>query len=267
MRYVSCKLLGTSLGHKPVAVAVMRLGLRSELCEIGQRLSSERLKEHFREPLSRQSDLRRFGGLCIELFTLAPGLFVQILSDQLNRYFIKTTERTMGSLSNKATDLVDLIDSPSEPDRYPFQLRTVSTEEVLKEISLLRPDCSTGIDQIPVKYVKQVGDFLTGPLAHIINVCSSNSQFPRIWKTARISPDPKVDNPKQNADYRPVSILPVLSKVSERLVLKQLVHSIDEQFLLLPSISGFRKGQSTTTVHHNWFARYSGRSYSGLEEG
>ena len=172
---------------------------------------------------------------------------MQILSDQLNRYFIKTTERTMGSLSNKATDLVDLIDSPSEPDRYPFQLRTVSTEEVLKEISLLRPDCSTGIDQIPVKYVKQVGDFLTGPLAHIINVCTSNSQFPRIWKTARISPDPKVDNPKQNADYRPVSILPVLSKVSERLVLKQLVHSIDEQFLLLPSISGFRKGQSTTT--------------------
>ena len=117
----------------------------------------------------------------------------------------------MGTLADKATDQVDLID----------------TEEVLKEISLLRSDCSTSIDQIPVKYVKQVGDFLTGPLAHIINVCISNSQFPHIWKTARISP--------------------VLSKVFERLVLKQLVHSIDEQSLLLPSISGFRKGQSTTT--------------------
>ena len=153
----------------------------------------------------------------------------------------------MGTLSDKATDVVDLIDSPSEHDRYPFHLRTVSTEEVLKEISLLRPDCSTGIDQIPVKYVKQVGDFPTGPLAHIINVCISNSQFPRIWKTASISPVPKVDNPKQNADYRPVSIPPALSKVFERLVLKQLVHSIDEQSLLFPSISSFRKGQSTTT--------------------
>ena len=85
--------------------------------------------------------------------------------------------------------------------------------EVLKEISLLRSDCSTGVDQIPVKYVKQVGDFPTGPLAHIINVCISNSQFPRIWKTARISPVPEVDNPKQDADYRPVSILFALSKV------------------------------------------------------
>ena len=81
---------------------------------------------------------------------------------------------------------MDLTDLPPEPDRYPFQPRTVSTGEVLKEISLLRWDYSTGVDQIPVKYVKQVGDFLTGPLAHIINVCISNSQFLRIWKTARI---------------------------------------------------------------------------------
>ena len=124
---------------------------------------------------------------------------------------------------------MDLTDPPTEPDLYPFQLRTVSTGEVLKEISLLRSNCSTGVDQTPVKYVKQFGDFLTGRLAHIINLCISNSQFPRIWKTACISTVRKVDNPKQNADYRPVSILLALSKVFQRLVLKQLVHSIDEQ--------------------------------------
>ena len=61
---------------------------------------------------------------------------------------------------------MDLTDSLPEPDRYPFQLRTISTGKVLKEISLLRSDCSTGVDQVPDKYVKQVGDFLTGPLAH-----------------------------------------------------------------------------------------------------
>ena len=97
-------------------------------------------------------------------------------------------------------------------DLSPLHL-TFVVGEVLKEISLLRSDCSTGVDQIPVKYVKQVGDFPTGPLAHIINVCISNSQFPRIWKTARISPVPEVDHPKQDADYRPVSILLALFKV------------------------------------------------------
>ena len=100
-------------------------------------------------------------------------------------------------MPDEATDLVDLSDSLPEPGRYPFQLRTVFTGEVLKKISLVRLDCSTGVDQILVKYVKQVCDFLTGPLAHIINMRISNSQFPSIWKTARIS---KVHNPKQDTD-------------------------------------------------------------------
>lgn len=56
----------------------------------------------------------------------------------------------MGTLPDEATDLVDLTDF----------LNPVSTEDFQKEISPLRSD------QIPVKYVKQVGDFFTGPLAH-----------------------------------------------------------------------------------------------------
>ena len=70
-------------------------------------------------------------------------------------------------MADEATDLVDLIDSLPEPDRYSFQLPKIYTGEVLKEISLLRSDCSTGVDQVPDKYVKQVGDFLTGPLAPV----------------------------------------------------------------------------------------------------
>ena len=84
---------------------------------------------------------------------------------------------------------MDLIDSLPEPDRYSFQLPKIYTGEVLKEISLLRSDCSIGVEQISVKCVKQVGDFLTGPLAHIINFCISNSQFSHIWKTARYGDD------------------------------------------------------------------------------
>ena len=169
--------------------------------------------------------------------------------DKLNSYFIKTTERTLGKLPDKGTDLVDLIDSLPEPDRYPFQLRTVSTGQVLKEISLLRSDCSTGVDQISVKYVKQVCRFPYGsPCTYHQSVCISNSQFPRIWKTARISPVPnKVDNPKQNADYQPVSILPALSKVFERLVLKQNRPLYGWTIFITPKHLGLQE----RTVHHS----------------
>ncbi len=77
---------------------------------------------------------------------------------------------------------------------------------------------------------------------------TDTSSFPQIWKTARISPIPKTDSPASEKDYRPISILPVLSKIFERLVLKQLTSYIDQQTLLASSISGFRKCHSTSTV-------------------
>ena len=119
---------------------------------------------------------------------------------------------------------------------------------MLHEISQLCSDCSTGYDQIPARYVKLVKDYLAGPLMHIINICIDTSSFPQIWKTARISPIPKTDSPASEKDYHPISILPVLSKIFERLVLKQLTSYIDQQTLLALSISGFRKCHSTSTI-------------------
>ena len=76
-----------------------------------------------------------------------------------------------------------------------FALRNVSRDEVLKEISRLRSDFSTGINQILVKFVKLASDYLSGPLTYTINSCINTSSFPKTWKTARVSPIPKVDNP------------------------------------------------------------------------
>ena len=74
------------------------------------------------------------------------------------------------------------------------------------------------------------------------------SSFPKLWKIARISPIPKVNEPRCDADNGPVSILPTLSEVFERLVLRQLIEYINKKALLGPTISGFRKGHSTTSV-------------------
>ena len=78
--------------------------------------------------------------------------------------------------------------------------------------------------------------------------CIVTSSFPKLWKIARISPIPKVNEPRCDADHCPVSILPTLSKVFEHLVLHQLTEYINEEALLGPTISGFRKRHSTTSV-------------------
>lgn len=97
-----------------------------------------------------------------------------------------------------------------------------------------------------MKFLKTVADFLAGPLTHIINPCIRNSYFPKDWKVARISPIPKVEQPKSEQDYRPVSILPALCKVFERLVARQVMVCIENLSLFNENISAFRRGHSTT---------------------
>ena len=129
-----------------------------------------------------------------------------------------------------------------------FSIRQTTPQEVLKEIKLLRLDTSTGPDLIPVKFLKPVSESLANPLTNIINSFIKFMDFPKIWKQARITPIPKVSNPMSNNDYRPISILPVLSKIYEKIVFNQLTDFIESQNLLSSKISGFGKGHSPSTV-------------------
>ena len=89
---------------------------------------------------------------------------------------------------------------------------------------MIRNDCSTGYDHIPASFIKPVSEFLVSPITFIINNFIKINEFPGKWKLSRISPIPKIKLPVDLEDYRPVSILPILSKVYERVVLEQLTN-------------------------------------------
>ena len=125
--------------------------------------------------------------------------------DSLNKLFSSTAERTLDIPTAANHDLFDVLERLPDSENSSFQLREVSHSEVLRELKRLRADCSTGADQIPVKFLKSVAEYLASPLTHIINTCINSSYFPKAWKVARISLIPKVNNPKSNEEYRPVS--------------------------------------------------------------
>ena len=93
-----------------------------------------------------------------------------------------------------------------------------------------------------------VAEDLAPPLANIINSCIGLRSFPAAWKIARICPIPKTNISASEDDFRPISVLPVLSKVYERLIFRQLAQHIDENSTLYESVSAYHKGQSTITV-------------------
>ena len=69
-----------------------------------------------------------------------------------------------------------------------------------------------------------------------------------MWKIARISLIPKVKAPTKPSDYRPISVLSVISKVFERIILNQLKQFIDKHEIYQSTQSGYRKGHSCITV-------------------
>jgi exonuclease III len=166
----------------------------------------------------------------------------------LNKHFSSTSQRLLGTTPLSSENLQELINSLPNCLSEPFHLRQVSHNEVLKQLTSMRSDCSTGVDQIPVKYVKLVAEFCASPLTHILNEFISSNSFPLAWKLARVSPIPKTESPTEADHFRPISVLSALSKIYERLVLAQMLEYIEQHQVFKSSISGYRKGHSTTTV-------------------
>ena len=90
--------------------------------------------------------------------------------NQLNSHFASTAERVTGNqptLTEK--DLYHLIQTLPENPGSTLSLQQVTYNDVLSEIKGLRSDCSSGPDNVPVKFIKLVAEPLTSPLTHILN--------------------------------------------------------------------------------------------------
>jgi len=102
---------------------------------------------------------------------------------------------------------------------------------------------SAGVDGICLKFLKLCADFVLHPLCHIINSAFTLSTFPDAWKQAKVIPVYKSQN-----EFRPISILPLLLKIIEKIMLLQISKFVNEENLLNIYQSGFRSGHSCTTA-------------------
>ena len=132
-------------------------------------------------------------------------------------------------------------------DREEFHFKYVLPEEIITAISSVKSQAKD-VDKLPVSFINLCFPVVLPVLQHIFNYSLQNGSFPDLGKYANILPIPKKKQPKDSKDYRPVSILCVLAKVSEKLVHKQVVDYVDKFNILSPYQSGFRKGYSTVTA-------------------
>ena len=99
--------------------------------------------------------------------------------------------------------------------------------------------------------LKQLTDVLAPPITQIINLAISQGVFPNVCKTAVVSAIFKSGDSQAICNYRPISILPVVSKVSEKWIAEQRISHLNNNLLfsLHPMQFGFRANHSTDTAN------------------
>jgi Reverse transcriptase (RNA-dependent DNA polymerase)/Endonuclease-reverse transcriptase len=169
---------------------------------------------------------------------------ISLTLDELNEYF-SSTPSTTNVLTNKLNPIENNSQPPPARDKFSFNF--VSTSQVRKVLCKIKTKAK-GRDDIGVDMLKLIIDYILLPLTHIINSSLLSSTYPTIWKLAQVCPLPKIPTPQEAKDYRPISILPAVSKILEHVVHTQITNYLDTYSLVNEYQSGFRKGHSTNTA-------------------
>lgn len=148
---------------------------------------------------------------------------------------------------NACPENVAYFNSNTFNESNTFKFNLVDESIVIKAINSLKSNAS-GTDGINLSMLLLCAPVISKHLLHIINCCLQIGYFPNAWKTALVSPLPKVLNPTSVNDLRPISLLPIFSKVLEKIVYTQINEYFSNHNIIPKHQSGFRKAHSTTTA-------------------
>lgn len=128
-----------------------------------------------------------------------------------------------------------------------FKFRLATEKEIERALLLVKSE-AVGCDGIGLSMLIRCCPCILPVIIHIVNSCIENGQFPGCWKTSHVLPLPKVSCPSELKHLRPISILPTLSKVIERILEDQIREHVLSCQILPAFQSGYRKDYSCTTA-------------------
>ena len=163
-------------------------------------------------------------------------------ADALNKYFYTCFNHNFPPLTNPDFSFENL-----NADNCPKEL--LCTEEaVFTHLEELDTSKSTGCDLVTAKMLKSTAASITSSITTLFNISISTGVFPTEWKTARIVPIPKGNDQTILPGYRPISVLPIASKVLERHVKSIIEAHLQEHSPISPRQWGFVSSRSTVSA-------------------
>ena len=137
-----------------------------------------------------------------------------------------------------------------------FDFECVTVTDVEKIVKNLASNNSSGHDGISARFLTGILETVVLPLTHVINQSICTGIFPDSLKIARVVPLFKKGDQHILHNYRPISLLPVVSKVFEKVVFNQLYKYVTDNNLNLPVSTAAENYIPRNLRHLNWLIEF-----------
>ena len=162
------------------------------------------------------------------------------IAETFNSFFTEIGENLCKNIPKSSLDPLQFVPCIDND----MNLELTNEEEIIAVIKGLK-NVGAGADNISAKLFKLSYQSILKPILHLFNVCLGCGIFPSIFKIAVVNPIFKSGDEKLLNNYRPISILPFMSKILEKLILHRLIAHLDQNNIIHKNQFGFQKNKAT----------------------
>ena len=145
-----------------------------------------------------------------------------------------------------------------KPSDGVFCFQRINVQEGVNLVKGIDGGKATGLDNIPCKILKIAADVVGPSLTFMFNQSLLTGICPSDWRLAKVTPTFKNGSKTDLNNYRPISVIPAVAKIFEKIIYDQLYNYLNVNDLLTSCQSGFRSLHSTLTAlletSNNWCA-------------
>ena len=170
------------------------------------------------------------------------------ISETFNDFFVNIGPTLTAESTKRSSNHVNTYVSNIQNSFPAFRFSNIPVENVVLTLNNLKVSKSTGLDKIPAKVLKIASSIIAPSLTFIFNLSLSSGIFFDDRKNARVCPVYKGNDRRDIGNYRPISILPIISKVFEKEVFQQLYLYLKVNSILSKFQSRFRPLHSTVSA-------------------
>lgn len=174
----------------------------------------------------------------------------EIAANTFNNFFTSVYEQFQSNYNHSQFNSEKLDQKVRNiiPEDTHFSIANVSIGFIKGQLEKLKTNKATGIDEISAKFLKLSAPVICKPLAVILNLSIKQGIYPDNLKIAKVTPIFKKGDKSDPNNYRPISVLPVISSVFEKHISNCITHFLDKYDIIFHHQSGFRKQHSCQTA-------------------